>query len=55
MVSYKLTGVSGLLSASTITEVMETVNTPETSVNLYETSRCNISEDSHYMLTAMRT
>jgi hypothetical protein len=27
--------------------MMETVNTSETSVNFYETTRCNIAEDSH--------
>jgi hypothetical protein len=29
--------------------MMETVSTPETSVNFYQTTRCNIPEDSHLM------
>jgi hypothetical protein len=28
--------------------LLETVTTTETSVNIYETTRCNIPEDSHF-------
>jgi hypothetical protein len=52
---WKFTDVSGLLAASIIRAMsdhddammMETASTCETPVNFYQTTRCNISEDSH--------
>jgi hypothetical protein len=44
----KFTDVSEALTASiTRTMKIETANTPETSVNFYQTTRRNIPEDSH--------
>jgi hypothetical protein len=39
--------VSEVLAASLIALMMEAASTSETSVNFYQTSRRNISEDSH--------
>jgi hypothetical protein len=46
VVWLKLTDVSEVLTASMIT-LMMAVSTFETSVNFYQTTRCNIPEDSH--------
>jgi hypothetical protein len=45
VVWYKMTDVSELLTASVL--MMKTVSTSETSVNIYQTTRCNMPEDSH--------
>jgi hypothetical protein len=45
-----LTDVSGR-----ITLMMEAVSSSESSVNIYQTTRCNIPEDSHFILFAVRT
>jgi hypothetical protein len=48
-VSYKQTDVSEMLNASTIwTMTLEAIHTSETSVNLYETTRSQIPEDSRF-------
>jgi hypothetical protein len=44
---YKVTDVSEVLAASIIRAMMEAASTSETSVNFYQTTRRNISEDSH--------
>jgi hypothetical protein len=51
VVSYKLTDVSDIRTASIIRAfiialMMEAVSTSETSLNIYQTTRSNISEDS---------
>jgi hypothetical protein len=43
----KITFASNARSASNIREMMEATSTSETSVNLYQTTRRNIPEDSH--------
>jgi hypothetical protein len=43
----KVYRVSDVLSAFITRTMMEAVSTSETSVNLYQTTRCNIPEDSH--------
>jgi hypothetical protein len=50
VVWQKFIDVSEVLAASIIrakTLMMETARTSETSVNVYQTTRCNIPEDSH--------
>jgi hypothetical protein len=42
-----LTDVSELLTASIIAMLVEAINTSETSVNFYQTTRRNNAEDSH--------
>jgi hypothetical protein len=44
---YKLTEVSGLLSASTIALMLKPASTSEASVIFYQTTRRNNREDSH--------
>jgi hypothetical protein len=46
VVSYKVTYVSAVLTASIVRALTEAASISETSVNFYQTTQCNIPEDS---------